>query len=34
MTKVSVGVSQMVLLAGIIMFELETLFSFITLTVE
>jgi Zn-dependent membrane protease YugP len=31
---VSVGVGQMVLLAGIIMFGLGTLFSFITLPVE
>ena len=34
MIKVSVGVGQMVLLAGIIMFGLGTLFSFITLPVE
>ena len=34
MTMVSVGVGQMVLLAGIIMFGLGTLFSFITLPVE
>ncbi|MBZ9779541.1 zinc metallopeptidase [Psychroflexus sp. CAK8W] len=34
MTMVSVGVGQTVLLAGIIMFGLGTLFSFITLPVE
>jgi len=34
MSLVSVGVGQMVLLAGIIMFGLGTLFSFITLPVE
>jgi hypothetical protein len=34
MSMVSVGVGQMVLLAGIIMFGLGTLFSFITLPVE
>ena len=34
MTMVSAGVGQMVLLAGIIMFGLGTLFSFITLPVE
>ncbi|WP_127844532.1 zinc metallopeptidase [Psychroflexus aestuariivivens] len=34
MTMVSFGVGQMVLLAGIIMFGLGTLFSFITLPVE
>ena len=34
MTMVSVGVGQMVLLAGIIMFGMGTLFSFITLPVE
>ncbi len=34
MAMVSVGVGQMVLLAGIIMFGLGTLFSFITLPVE
>jgi len=34
MTMVSAGIGQMVLLAGIIMFGLGTLFSFITLPVE
>lgn len=34
MGMVSVGVGQMVLLAGIIMFGMGTLFSFITLPVE
>ena len=34
MSMVSVGVGQMVLLAGIIMFGIGTLFSFITLPVE
>jgi Zn-dependent membrane protease YugP len=34
MTMVSAGVGQMVLLAGIIMFGLRILFSFITLPVE
>jgi hypothetical protein len=34
MTMISVGVGQMVLLAGIIMFGMGTLFSFITLPVE